>query len=89
MWTNVYHNCWTFFIFLIIEINKDEQLLQNIILQKPEILLNGKIPENVYRVSDDVFEIGVDENEENFISARILSTVEKYNSELSDQIKCL
>jgi len=41
---------------------------------KPEILVNGKIVDNVSRVSDDLFEINVDENIENIITARILST---------------
>ena len=51
--------------------------------------MNGEISKNVSRISYEVFEIDVDKNIENSISARILSTVEKYNSELSDQIKCV
>jgi len=56
---------------------------------RPQILVNGEISENVFRISEHVFEIDVDKNIENFISARILSTVEKYNSELSDQVACV
>jgi len=55
---------------------------------KPQILVNGEIANNFSRINDYDFEFDVDENIENSISVRILSTVEKYNSELSDPIKC-
>ena len=51
--------------------------------------MNEKIVNNMTRVSDDVFEINVDENIQNIISARILSTKKIYNSKLSDPLKCL
>ena len=41
------------------------------------------------RVSENVFEVSVDENIENIITARILSTKKRYNSKRSDPIKCL
>ena len=51
--------------------------------------MNGEISENVTRISKHVFEIDVDKNIENANSVRILSTVDKYNSELSDQVACV
>ena len=57
--------------------------------QKPQILVNGKVSENLTRISDDVFQINVDKNKENSVTARILSTKKKYNSELSESINCI
>ena len=57
--------------------------------QKPQILVNGKVSENLTRISDDVFQINVDKNKENSVTARILSTKKKYNSELSEPINCI
>ena len=51
--------------------------------------MNGKIANNTSRVSDDVFEISVDENIENIITSRVLSTNKRYNSKLSNPAKCL
>jgi len=56
---------------------------------KPQILVNGKIADNISRVSDDVFEVNVDDNKENIVSARIMSTKKRYNSKLSNPLKCL
>jgi len=56
---------------------------------KPQILVNGEITEKVLRLSKHLFEITVNGRVENIISVRILSTVEKYNSKLSDPITCL
>ena len=59
-------------------------------IQVPEILVNGEVAENVTRVSDEVFEVAVDGDKvENSISARILSTVDNYNSDLNDLVMCL
>ena len=52
-------------------------------------MVNGEISEIVTRISEQVFEIDVDKNIENANSVRILSTIEKYNSKLSDQIACV
>ena len=52
-------------------------------------MVNGEISEVVTRISEHVFEIDVDKNIENANPVRILSTVEKYSSELSDQIACV
>ena len=53
------------------------------------MLVNGEISENISRISEEVFKVDVDEKVEKIISARILSTVEKYNSELSDSVQFL
>ena len=55
----------------------------------PQILVNGQISMNVSRISDNIFQLKVDKKMENVVSVRILSTVEKYNSELSEKVKCL
>ena len=55
----------------------------------PQILVNGEITEKFLRLSDHIFEIVVDGRIESIISARILSRAEKYNSELSNSIKCV
>ena len=57
-------------------------------LQKPQILVNENVSENVTRISDDAFVVKVNRREENYISARILSTVAKYDSNMSNSIRC-
>ena len=58
-------------------------------IQIPEILVNGKVSDDVLRTSDHVFEVAVDGGMAvNLISARILSTVEKYNSNESYSVTC-
>jgi len=56
---------------------------------KPQILVNGEITEKFLRLSDHIFEIVVNGRIESIISARVLSTAKKYNSELSNSIKCV
>ena len=56
--------------------------------QVPQLLVNGEITENCSRIEDNVFDINGVDGTADFITARIISTDEKYNSELSDPIAC-